>query len=518
MRIEVIGGGPGGMYAARLLKLRQPTWHVRVRERNSSEGTFGFGIGLSPKTLGRMKEADRDTYDGLVEIGFPLDTWRMRNGAREIRGGDNQSIGLERASLLQVLASHAEKAGVDVVWNCLTALADVRDADLVVAADGAGSGTRAELATELGVSVEHGDLAYIWCGADLKLSSMQFEVVPTDHGTFVAHVMPYAPARCTFQVDTVLSTIRRAGLDDDQTDSDGNDPQTLEYLSSVFSDVLDGTKLHGNRSVWSTFGTVRCDRWSHDNVVLIGDAAHTAHYSVGSGTRMAMEDALALVSAVVDSDDIPAALKAYEQRRRPSADRLQRRAIRSQQWWTDFPRRTDLPMSQLMVNYQTRTGAFGAAGLRDTDPALVEAATAELAGTSPAEHEGGVAGIPLTLASTTLPGRVVHEDDGAPVTVVDPAHLAEHARATKAVLAVLNESGPEVAIRAMEAGADGVVMDVTGPGDLLEALDAAERVRLDTGAVVAVRGHEGDLDQLEAAVLAGRVDLVLVAQTVEVSA
>lgn len=516
--VEVIGGGPGGLYAARLLKLWHPEWVVRLHERNPPDATFGFGIGLNAHTLRRMADADPVTYEGLLEIGHGLRTWNLRLGSRSISGGDNQSIGLSRAGMLRVLADHAAAVGVEIEWGRAVGLDDVDvDADLVIAADGAGSGARSRLADELGVTTRAGGLAYIWCGAEIELDTMQFEIVETPHGVFVAHVMPYTRQQATFQVDARLDAIRRAGLDIGRADHDGDDLATLEYLSAAFAPILDGGTLRGNRSVWSTFTTVSCHRWSAGNVVLLGDAAHTAHYSVGSGTRMAMEDALGLAEAIDAHDELAAALRSYEANRRPSVERLQSRALRSQAWWASFPDRMHLPLPQLMASYQTRTGALGASSLAKADPDLVEAALRHVADDAPGLDGDPLPAIlerPLRLARTTLPRRVVSNRGADVVDVV--ADVTDVARARRRhpdrlVLARL-ESGQlvsaEAAERLIDSGADAVHLRVEADGaNLLDRLEMAERLRL-TGAVVAVESAGDDLDQLAAGILAGRLDLV----------
>jgi anthraniloyl-CoA monooxygenase len=518
LRVEVLGGGPGGMYAARLIKLRHPTWSVRVRERNHPDATFGFGIGLSPHTLRRMQLADPETYEALLAIGHELRTWKMQIGPAAISGGDNQSIGLGRADLLGVLAHHAGAVGVEIEWGTVADLDQVVGADLVIAADGASSATRARLSELLGATVEAGDLAYIWCGADIELDTMLFEVAETEHGIFVAHAMPFGPGRSTFQVDARLETVRSAGLAGGTTDSRGNDTAALDYLSAAFGRLLGSVRLRGNRSVWSTFNTVRCQSWSTGNVVLIGDAAHTAHYSVGSGTRMAMEDALALADAIDAHAEVPTALHAYEEARRPSTDRLQHRALRSQAWWASFPDRMHLPLPQLMTNFQTRTGALGATALAAADADLATAALGLLAqGAPPAGDDLSrqILDCPLDLARTTLSDRIVVIDDETVLAV--PADVSDVAQARErhpacvilATAAADQTVTGELAEKVQGAGADAVLLAVASHnGDVMACLDAAERIRLGSGVPVAVSGATADLDLMSAGVLAGRLDLV----------
>lgn len=526
MQIEIIGGGPGGMYAARLFKIAHPTWSVTVHERQRPDATFGFGVGLNLSTLRSMKSADPDTYEDLVAAGHPLRTWKMRIGNRAVSGGDNSAIGIERATLLSVLSCHAEAAGVRIHWDTPAGLDDVRHADLVVGADGAGSGVRATLADEFGVTIDTGTLGFIWCGADLSLDSMLFEVVDTDEGVYVAHVMPYGPDRCTFQVDARLDTIHRVGFETANTSSSGNDEESLDHLSDVYAHLLDGARLRGNRSTWSTFGHVRCKRWSHDNVVLIGDAAHTAHYSVGSGTRMAMEDALALTQAVSVQSNVPAALHAYERERRPATDRLQDRAERSQEWWTTFPDRRRLPMPQLMVSYMTRTGAVSLSRLVDTDPQLLNDSLALLDGHQQWQADPHRITEQVWSASvwsgrrelTTrrldgLPTNRIYEITASEATAVAKARAANpECLLVVTPAAEILESPPGIvagARRFRRAGAD-VIKLHAGPTreQVLATLEQAEQLRLDEDVMVAVAGPQSENDLLAAGVLAGRVDLV----------
>lgn len=541
MRVEVIGGGPGGMYTARLLKLRHPDWEVRVHERNEPDATFGFGIGLSPVTLARMKVADRETFDGLMDLGNSLYTWTMRIGERSITGGNNQSVGLERAGLLRVLGRAAESAGVDVDWGRITTLDDVADADLVIAAEGAGSPTRTTLAEHLGVTVESGDLGYIWCGADIANDTMLFEVVEDDFGVYVAHIMAYDDGHSTFQIDTRYSTVRASGMHDAPTDDDGNNRFSLDRLSGLYAKTLGGAELRGNRSTWNTFNTVRCQRWSHENVVLIGDAAHTAHYSVGSGTRMAMEDALSLATALGGASDLRTSLATYEEQRRRSADRLQDRAVRSQEWWHAFDDRMHLPLPLLMTSYMTRTGALGATALAKADDDLVMASLAEL-DTTAMVNAGDEAllrilATPLKLGrvlpsrvlgdavvpgvvATNLVGLDVVGEGGVPLgdtTAIDVAADADAVAAARAAhpnhIVVASFSVDEVAsvasaLALMSAGADIVRLRVpAGHEAVLATLDLAELIRL-AGGTVAVLGTSDDLDMLCAGVISGRLDLI----------
>ena len=228
-------------------------------------------------------------------------------------------------------------------------------------------------------------------GRTSPLASALFQPVTTEHGTFVTHAYPYAPDRSTFLIETDEQTWRRAGLRaaTDATPFDQSDEQSLAYLQDVFADALQGHRLIGNRTRWLRFRTVRCDRWHSGNVVLLGDAAHTAHYSIGSGTKLAMEDAIALVASVHRSDTLDDALLDYEAQRRPAVEHLQEVAGRSQRWWDSFPRRMHLPINQLLVSYMTRAGKVTLEHFAQSTPLVVARALQEYAGTpSGAGHPG----------------------------------------------------------------------------------------------------------------------------------
>nr|WP_218890648.1 FAD-dependent monooxygenase [Actinomycetospora corticicola] len=381
-RVAVLGGGPGGLYAARLIKLAQPECDVVVHEQGVPDQTFGFGVGLAARTQRKLAEADPASLDDILATAWSHDM-RMRVGDRSAGMSVNSLVAVGRADLLRVLQRHAENAGVKLEFGVRRS-ADELDADLVIAADGVGSATRA--AGDFGEDVEVGSGWYLWAGVDTALPHALFAPERTEHGVFVTHAYPYAADRSTFLVETDPATLAAAGFDR-EVPPDSSDVEALEYLSDVFADHLDGHRLIGNRTRWMQFRTVRCATWHSGRTVLLGDAAHTAHYSVGSGTKLAMEDAIALVTALGEADDLEPALSAYEAARRPAVERIQDIAERSRRWWETFPERLELPVEQLLVAYMSRAGNVPLDRFAAGTPDVVNAALQQWAGESPPESQ-----------------------------------------------------------------------------------------------------------------------------------
>jgi anthraniloyl-CoA monooxygenase len=334
--VQVVGGGPAGLFAARLLKLARPEWSVRLYERLPAERTFGFGVGLTGRTLAQVRAADPEVADDLVSAAWPFSTaeFLLPHGTTAFHSG----VAIGRATKLRLLARRAEDAGLKVELGTAPPVSELTaEADLVMAADGVGSRVRGELADRLGAHVEVGRGNFFWCGSEVPLDGAVFMSVRTDHGVFTAHAYPYARDRSTFVIEASDTTLHRAGLDASSLAADGaTDEISLAYLSEAFAPLLGGVPFLGNRSRWTHFRTVRCARWSADSVVLLGDAAATAHPTIGSGTKLALESVIALATALHATDDVADALFAYERGRRPTLERLQALATRSQLWWESF--------------------------------------------------------------------------------------------------------------------------------------------------------------------------------------
>ncbi|ODU02650.1 MAG: oxidoreductase [Pseudonocardia sp. SCN 72-86] len=491
-RVAVLGGGPGGLYAARLLKLANPGCEVVVHEQGDPDTTFGFGVGLAAGTQRKLEAADPETLRDIVAAGVRHDMTMTIDG-HTARVRNDRLIGIARTELLAVLQRHAEKAGVTLRFGHRRGAEDM-DADVVVAADGVGSATRE--AGSFGATIDHGRGLYLWCGTDIALTDAVFAPVRTEHGVFVTHAYPYSTAgtgASTFLVETDEATWRRAGFDTttEALDAGASDEIALRYLEDAFAAVLDGHPLVGNRSRWSRFRTVRCGRWSDGRTVLLGDAAHTAHFSIGSGTKLAMEDAIVLVEALRDEPARDAAFARYERERRPAVERLQELARRSRLWWESFPERLDLPVEQLMVAYMSRAGNVPLERFARTAPDVVATALRQYGG-GDLPTLGATTGWVLDRARPAPCGQAVLDVD-----LDDP----------------WSPAGDAVVADARTAGPAGVV--VTGPADRLAVLtrtDLAERVRREARVPVTVAAPAGLRDDLAAALVSGRMDHVVLTE------
>jgi anthraniloyl-CoA monooxygenase len=491
------------LYAARLLKLTRPSCEVVVHEQSEPHTTFGFGVGLAASTQRNLQAADPDTLRDILAAGHRHDM-TMQVGDRTIRVHNDRLIGIARTELLAVLQRHAEKAGAQLEYGARRRPEDL-DADIVIAADGISSAARE--AGAFGAAIGVGRGLYLWCGTDFALPDAVFAPVPTEHGTFVTHAYPYSASRSTFLIETDEQTWRRAGFEafTEQTPADASDLASLRYLEQVFTRHLRGRSLIGNRTRWTRFRTVRCQRWSCGRTVLLGDAAHTAHYSIGSGTKLAMEDAIGLVEALAAEPDPARAFQRYEVTRRPAVERLQELARRSQLWWESFPSRLHLPVEQLMVAYMTRAGNVALDRFAVTNPHVVATALGQYAGLDvvasqlPADITSWVLDRPLRYQGRQFPDRVLEASPfGTNLFTI-----------TDVVTDPWGPAGDAVVTRARQSGAGG--FRFTGPSDrasVLTRMDLAERVRTEVGGLIVIEGPPGSRDDLAAGLVSARADLV----------
>lgn len=507
-KIAVLGGGPGGLYAARLLKLSHPDAEISVYEQGSPDTTFGFGVGLASRTQRNLREADPRSLDAIVAASHPHEM-SMQLAGQVARLSHGDLLAIARTTLLAVLQRQAEDAGVRLHFGQRRDAAEFDDADLIIAADGINSATRTRWEEHFRPHIDTGAGLYLWCGTDFALPSAVFTPVTTEHGTFVAHAYPYAADRSTFLVETDETTWRRAGFDvsTERTAASDSDDTSLRYLEAAFTETLQNHQLIGNRTRWMRFRTVSCERWHHGKIVLLGDAAHTAHYSIGSGTKLAMEDAIELDRVLQSATTVEEALTAYERVRRPAVHYLQSIARRSELWWESFPKRMHLPIEQLMVAYMTRAGKVSVERFFDSAPALARQGLAHYAGTEVGDvPDSGVADWvldqPLHRADRQFPGRLA------------PAHLRA-ASSTLLVSVDLDSAWGTEADALVERSCSAPTVWLTGPGTraaVLTRVDLAERLRRpDT--VVVVDAPDSARADLVAALASGRTDLVHLTDT-----
>ncbi|MCF6522689.1 bifunctional salicylyl-CoA 5-hydroxylase/oxidoreductase [Streptomyces sp. JJ36] len=381
-RIAVIGGGPGGLYAAALLKRLRPAREVTVFERNAPENTFGFGVVLSDETLGGIEHADPEAFVALQEAFVRWDDIEIVHRGTTLVSGGHGFAALGRRRLLGVLHDRCRSLGVDLRFRTEAPPAAALSAayDLVVAADGVHSTTREAHRDAFRPRLTTHRCRYIWLAAPFALDAFRFEIAETEHGVAQLHAYPYAPDASTAVVEMREEVWRAAGLDR------MDEAASAAHCAKLFPETLGGRPLHGNNSQWTAFRTVVNETWSHGNTVLLGDAAHTAHFSIGSGTKLAVEDALALAACLEEHPGVPDALAAYEAERRPVVLSTQRAARASLEWFEDLPAYVDQPPHQFAFNLLTRSRRVTHDNLRLRDPgfvAAVERAQGVPAGTPP---------------------------------------------------------------------------------------------------------------------------------------
>ena len=373
MRIDCVGGGPGGLYFAVLMKKTDPRHHVRVFERNRPDDTFGFGVVFSDATMAGIADADSEAYRGIARHLVHWDDIDVHYRGERISSTGHGFSGMSRHTLLHVLQEQACAAGVELLFEHeLTSLDALAGADLVVGADGVNSRVRRLLDDRISTIVDHRPNRFVWLGTTKPFPAFTFYFKRDAHGLWRVHAYQYGPDRSTFIVECREETWRAAGMDR------AAEEDTAAFLERLFADELDGHRLITNRSIWRQFPTIRTEPWSSGNVVLLGDAAHTAHFSVGSGTRMAMEDAVALRDALVAIHDGPAeaghyrnALRAYETTRRPQVESLQRAAQASLQWFEDTERYMSLEPVPFTFSLLTRSLRITHEDLRTRDASFL---------------------------------------------------------------------------------------------------------------------------------------------------
>ncbi|HVW46112.1 MAG TPA: bifunctional salicylyl-CoA 5-hydroxylase/oxidoreductase [Solirubrobacterales bacterium] len=358
MKIAIIGGGPGGLYASILLG--RLGHDVTVWERNAPDDTFGFGVVFSDETLAAFESADPPSYR---EIENSFARWAdidiHYRGTVERSGGHGFSA-LGRVRLLNILQARAEEVGVAIHYRQAAPPHQELMAryDLVAAADGINSAVREAHPEVFDTSIDRRPSKFMWLGTDLVFEAFTFHIVETEWGVFQIHCYPYDETTSTFLVETDEATWRRAGFDatEDRVFAPGeNDEEAIGRFRSMFAAELEGHSLFANNSQWVNFRTIRTPNWRHENLVLLGDAAHTAHFSIGSGTKLAMEDATALAWALKESGDVGTALRSYEEDRRPVTDSTQRAAQASLEWFEGISRYVGQSPPQFAFNLLTRS-------------------------------------------------------------------------------------------------------------------------------------------------------------------
>ncbi|WP_179892312.1 FAD-dependent monooxygenase, partial [Streptomyces sp. rh34] len=398
-----MGAGPAGLLAATQIKKARPDWDVVVHERSPKDVTYGYGVVFSDVAV-RTIEFMTPSLGAVLSSQVTWQDVEVRAHGQRHRSSGHGYVALSRQQLLSELAGQALHAGVELRYESPVEIDGLRSRyDLVVAADGAHSRTRTALASALGARVGYGRSRFAWLGTTAAFDAMTFIFEETAAGLVIAHGYPHGDGISTFVVEVPC------GSQETREDLE----QDLGHWSQVFAEHLDHRPLQAKDLRWAHFPTVHLDRCVHENVVLIGDAAHTAHYSVGSGTRLALEDSFLLGQALGRDDDIGTALAEYERRRMPGVRELRAAGERSMRWFERAPEYLSRPAPQFTVHLLSRASLAPLERIEADAPDLVEQATRLLAGDAP--PSAGVLSLPLDVGATRLPGRLVRDlTSGAP--------------------------------------------------------------------------------------------------------
>lgn len=366
MRIAVIGGGPGGLYFAYLWKLRHPDASIDLFEQNPAGATWGFGVVFSEQALEFLRADDPETVDAIAPR---MESWNnitlnLHGESVEIDGVGFSAIG--RLDLLKILQQRASAAGVTLRHDTpVQSIEELTGYDLIVAADGLNSLARRSCEGDFGTTISHSSNKFAWYGTTKRFETLSQTFVETELGAFNAHHYRYAPDMGTFLVECDMATWQAYGFGDRTVE------QSQAICEDVFAATLDGHRLLSNKSVWRNFPWIWNERWWSGNIVLIGDALHSAHFSIGSGTRLAIEDAIALTKALEAERDIPTALARYQNERQPIVKKLVTAARTSAGWYEKFPEHMKLDLMDFAYSYITRSGRIDDARLRAMSPAFM---------------------------------------------------------------------------------------------------------------------------------------------------
>tara|TARA_R110000868_G_scaffold388865_3_gene657992 strand:+ start:2699 stop:4714 length:2016 start_codon:yes stop_codon:yes gene_type:complete len=497
MKITVIGGGPGGLYFALLTKKRLPHCEIDIYEQNKADDTFGFGVVFSDETLDEFFEADPESYELIRDhFAYWSDIVISKGTDRTIISG-NGFAGCSRKTLLQLLTKRCEQVGVKLHFEAIIPPEDVEvrfsDSDLIVVANGIGSQIRDIRAADFGMHSELRPNYFTWLGSTKPLDAFTFFFKETEHGHFCAHSYQYEEGRSTWVVEATPDAWNGSGCENMDEEA------SARFLESVFADELEGHGFITNRSIWRNFPVITCENWTSGKLVLLGDVKATAHWSIGSGTKLAMECAISLSDHVVaSSDNLTAATAAYEADRRTPVEITQHNAAVSLKWFEDMGMHWKKAPFEFAFSMMSRAKSLTWDNIKLRDPAFMEKVEAEFYQRYEAQTGRDVASdrptpmfTPFDLRGMTVPNRVVMApmaqycaDDGNMTDWHKAHYLARAMGGTGLIFTEMTCPTPDARIT---SGCTGLWSDAQ-ENDFTELV---EQIHL-TGAKIALQiGHAG---------------------------